>query len=219
MVPGPSSRQPGLSPTQGPDARAVAPHGLRGGGLPQHRRVLAAWDRDLHDPGRHLYPLLRLLQCEAWDAGHHRSGRTGAPGGGSLGARPGLCRGHVRRSRRPAGRWRVAVRGIDPCDPPARPRLPSRGADPRLFGPRGIGRGSSRRRPRHPEPQPGDGRTSLSHRARRRTLPLGPQPARPRAALPPGRADQVGRYGWPGGNGPTNCLARSPTCGRSVARS
>ena len=37
-------------------------HGLRGGGLPEHRRVLGAEARDGDDPGRHLHPRLRLLQ-------------------------------------------------------------------------------------------------------------------------------------------------------------
>ena len=71
---------------------------------------------------------------------------------------------------------------------------------PDFLGPRRAARGSSRRRPRHPEPQPGDGRASLPHRAPRRALPLGAQPARPGPALPPGRTDQVRRDGRPGGN-------------------
>ena len=37
-------------------------HGLRGGRLPQHRRVLGEEARHLHDHGRHLHARLRLLQ-------------------------------------------------------------------------------------------------------------------------------------------------------------
>ena len=44
------------------DAREVAAHRLRGGELPQHRRVLGARHRDLHDPRRRLHAPLRVLQ-------------------------------------------------------------------------------------------------------------------------------------------------------------
>ena len=43
---------------------AWARHGLRGGGLPEHWRVLGEKTRDLHDHGRHLHAGLRLLQCQ-----------------------------------------------------------------------------------------------------------------------------------------------------------
>ena len=42
-------------------ARAQARHRLRGGELPQHRRVLGEEARDLPHHGRHLHPRLRLL--------------------------------------------------------------------------------------------------------------------------------------------------------------
>ena len=50
-------------------------HGLRGGGLPEHRRVLDAEARDGDDPGRHLHPRLRLLQRQDRQAAA-RSTRT-----------------------------------------------------------------------------------------------------------------------------------------------
>ena len=43
-------------------ARARAAHGVRGGGLPQHRRVLEQAPRHHDDHGRHLHAGLRLLQ-------------------------------------------------------------------------------------------------------------------------------------------------------------
>ena len=43
-------------------ARARPRHRLRGGRLPQHRRVLVEAARHLHDHGRHLHARLRLLQ-------------------------------------------------------------------------------------------------------------------------------------------------------------
>ena len=59
-VKAPTSR--GLPRDPQADARPRPAHGLRGGGLPEHRRVLDAEARDGDDPGRHLHPRLRLLQ-------------------------------------------------------------------------------------------------------------------------------------------------------------
>ena len=56
-----------------PDARVRAAHRLRGGGLPQYRRVLDAEARDLDDHGRHLHAGLRLLQRR------HRHARRARP--------------------------------------------------------------------------------------------------------------------------------------------
>jgi lipoic acid synthetase len=54
------------------DARAEAHDGVRGGGLPEHRRVLEAEARDHDDPGRDLHAGLRLLQRR------DRQARTGS---------------------------------------------------------------------------------------------------------------------------------------------
>ncbi len=65
--------QAGLDPGQGAGlarlrgdtrdrARQPAAYGVRGGRLPQYRRVLGKEARDLHDHGRHLHARLRLLQ-------------------------------------------------------------------------------------------------------------------------------------------------------------
>ena len=53
-----------LPPHRAPDAQQGAAHGLRGGELPQHRRVLGARHRHVHDPRRRLHAPLRLLQRE-----------------------------------------------------------------------------------------------------------------------------------------------------------
>ena len=58
-------RRPGGAalPRAAPDDRRRGPaHGLPGGGLPEHRRVLAARHGHVHDPRRHLHAPLRLLQ-------------------------------------------------------------------------------------------------------------------------------------------------------------
>ncbi len=54
---------------------------LRGGGLPQHRRVLGEEARHLHDHGRDLHARLRLLQCRHRPArrGSTRTSRPGSP--------------------------------------------------------------------------------------------------------------------------------------------
>ena len=69
-VKAPTSR--GLSRHAPADAREGPAHGLRGGGLPEHRRVLGAEARDGDDPGRHLHPRLRLLQRQDRDAARGR---------------------------------------------------------------------------------------------------------------------------------------------------
>ena len=59
-------------------ARARPRHGVRGGGLPQHRRVLDAAARHHDDHGRHLHARLRLLQRGDRPARTARSARARA---------------------------------------------------------------------------------------------------------------------------------------------
>ena len=62
---GSASRRPAaprFAETKRADAPAQPRHGVRGGGLPEHRRVLDQEARDGDDPGRHLHARLRLLQ-------------------------------------------------------------------------------------------------------------------------------------------------------------
>ena len=54
--------QPGLCRDQAADARPQPRHGVRGSGLPEHRRMLDQEARHGDDPWRHLHPRLRLLQ-------------------------------------------------------------------------------------------------------------------------------------------------------------
>ena len=66
-----------LSPPEGADARPRPAHGLRGSQLPEHRRMLAPRHGDVHDPRRHLHPVVRLLQRDARCAEAARRARTG----------------------------------------------------------------------------------------------------------------------------------------------
>ena len=51
-----------LPAAQGVDARARAAHGVRGGALPQHRRMLAPRHGDIHDSRRRLHACVRVLR-------------------------------------------------------------------------------------------------------------------------------------------------------------
>ncbi len=68
----------GYGETQRDRARQRPAHRLRGGRLPQYRRVLGEEARDLHDHGRHLHARLRVLQRQDRPAGRARPGRAGA---------------------------------------------------------------------------------------------------------------------------------------------
>ena len=108
LDPGQGADQRRLRRDQGADAPAEPRHGLRGGGLPQYRRVLDQEARDGDDPGRHLHPGLRLLQREDGDAARGRSAGARACRGRRGRAGAGAYRRHLGRSRRSAGRRRVA---------------------------------------------------------------------------------------------------------------
>ena len=108
-----------LPPAEGDDRRRQPAHRLRGGQLPQRRRVLGARHRDLHDPRRRLHPPLRLLQREDGRADLER------PAGAAARRQPGEEDGpaprgrHLGRPRRPARLRGERLRRRDPLDPDA----------------------------------------------------------------------------------------------------
>ena len=171
VVQAPGAREPALPRAARDDRGPGPPHGLPGGGLPQHRRVLGARHRHVHDPRRHLHAALRLLQREDGQAHPPRSARAAA--GGAVGEEDGPApRGHhERRPRRPARPRRLGVRGRDPLDPPARARLQGRGADARLPRRGDAARPRDRRAARRVQPQRGDRAAPLPARAARLALP------------------------------------------------
>ena len=149
-------------------------HGVRGGRLPQHRRVLGGPARHHDDHGRHLHARLRLLQraaraCRARSI--RKSPRTSPKRWPKLGLRS--HRHHLGRSRRSGRRRRRAFRGHHPRHPRAHAHDHDRGADAGLpaQGRRARdGRGGGARRL---QPQPRDGAVALSQDpARRALLPL-----------------------------------------------
>src|SRR5437773_8133014 len=101
MDQGARPRGRGVRAPAGRHARPRSPHGLRGGALPQHRRLLEPGHGDLHDPRRRLHAGLRLLRGEdglAPPAPRPPGGRAGRGGGGPDGPAP---RGdHVGQPRR-----------------------------------------------------------------------------------------------------------------------
>src|SRR2546430_1552813 len=59
LVQGPGPRGAGVPLDQQADREREPPHRRPGGAVPEHRRVLAAGDRDVHDHRRRLYPVAR----------------------------------------------------------------------------------------------------------------------------------------------------------------
>ena len=118
-------------------------HGLPGGRLPQHLRVLGGPRGHLPHRRRPVHPPLRLLPDRHRQAAAARP-RRAAPGRG-VGAEDGaaLRHHHRRRPRRPRRRRRLAVRRDRARDPRAQPRHRRREPDPRLQrqarpAPRGV---------------------------------------------------------------------------------
>src|SRR5207249_2255095 len=58
LVEGSCARRSAVPPPQATDAAARPPHGLRGGALPQRRRMLGAWRGHVHDPRRRVHAKL-----------------------------------------------------------------------------------------------------------------------------------------------------------------
>ena len=98
------------------EARGPA-HGLPGGRLPQHLRVLGGPRGHLPHRRRPVHPALRLLPDRHRQAGAARP-RRAAPGRRvGAGDGPALRHHHRRRPRRPARRRRLAVRRDGARDP------------------------------------------------------------------------------------------------------
>ncbi|CAA9412066.1 MAG: Lipoyl synthase, partial [uncultured Quadrisphaera sp.] len=142
-------------PEEPGQARGPA-HGVRGGRVPQHLRVLGGPRGHLPHRRRPVHPPLRLLPDRHGQARRLRRRRAAAGRGVGAGDGPALLHRHRRRARRPGGRRRVAVRRDRPADPRAEPRHRRRAADPRLRrGARAARRGLLLA-PRGARPQRGD---------------------------------------------------------------
>ena len=146
-------------------------HGVRGGGLPQYRRVLGEEARHFHDHGRHLHPGLRLLQRRDGPAAA-RSIRTSPRSVAKAVAKLGLAHVVITSVDRDdlRGRRRGAFRAGDPGDPRVLAGNDHRGADTG-FPAKGRGLGDRRsRQARRLQPQPRDRAVEIPHRAARRAL-------------------------------------------------
>ena len=193
-------RAPGSAWLPAPQAAGPgtgAAHRLRGGELPQHRRVLAPRHRHLHDPGRRLHPRVRLLQRRARPARPRRRGRAGPRGGSGADPRPRSRGRHVRRPRRSRGRGRRGLRRHHHRDPRAVAGLPHR--DPRagLRRARRLARHRARGGAGRSEPQSRDRPRPVSAGAPRRRLRPRPPPPRARPPAPSPGGDEVGDHGGP----------------------
>ena len=138
------------------------PHRLRGGQLPQRRRVLGARHRDLHDPRRRLHPPLRVLQREDRRADMARPAGAAARGQPGEADGPAPRGGHLGRSRRPARLRGERLRRRDPLDPDAGAGLQGRGAHSRFPRPGNAAGKGDPRAARRLQPQRRDGAAPLS---------------------------------------------------------
>ena len=131
VVQGAGAGRPALPRAARDDRGPGAAHGLPGGGLPEHRRVLGARHRHLHDPRRHLHAPLRLLQREDGQADLQRPARAAARGAVGEADGPAPRGDHERGPRRPARPRRERLRRRDPLDPAHGAGLQGRGAHAR----------------------------------------------------------------------------------------
>ena len=93
----PLLRRPQAAPRREPR------HGVRGGALPQHRRVLGTRHRDVPDPRRHVHARVPVLLRQLRQArGAARPARAAPPRPGRRDDGARARRRHVRRPRRPA---------------------------------------------------------------------------------------------------------------------
>ena len=177
-------------------ARAPAAHGVRGGVVPEHRRVLRQGHRDVHDHGRHVHAALPVLRRRTRPAAAARRRRARQPGEDDRGAEAFLRRDHERRSRRPARRRRAAFRRLHPRGARAFAAHADRGAGARLSRP-------PRPRARHSgagaagcdEPQSRNGAAALQAGATRVRLRAFTFAARAVQGALPRHPDQVGTDG------------------------
>ena len=156
------------------DAQPQPRHGVRGSGVPEHRRMLDQEARHGDDPRRHLHPRLRLLQRQDGHAASGRSARARAYRGCGGGAGARAYRRHFGRPRRSARRRRKPVRQGHPGAAPRNAEHDDRNFDaglPQQARQRGGGdrRGGARRL----QPQP-----------RNRSAALSDDPARARVTMP-----------------------------------
>ncbi len=190
--------RPGLSARREDRARARAAHGLRGGRLPQYRRVLVEEARHHDDHGRHLHARLRLLQRQD-RACRARSMRT------SRGASRKRWRSSGSRTssspRSTATTWPMAARRISrPSSARSaqpRPATTIEVLTPDFLRKDGaleiVDRGPARRL----QPQSGDRALALSdHPPGRALLPLAPA-AGARQGARPADVHEIGHHGGP----------------------
>ena len=210
-------------------ARPRPAHGVRGGRLPEHLRVLGRPHRDVHDPRRPLHARVRLLPRRHAQAAR-RSTPTSRAASPTRSRTLGLAHVVITCVARDdlARRRRVGVRGDGRRGARREPGHDGRAADLRLQGRR-------RRRsttifdaaPRRAEPQPRDGRPAAARGApvgRVRPLALGarrgprtPGSSRSRASSSAWarRVDEVrGRARRPARRSASTSSRSASTCGR-----
>ena len=159
-----------LPAAQGIDARARASHRVRGGALPQHRRMLAPRHGDVHDSRRRLHARLRVLRRVARTSSELDPAEPArvADAIGAMALQHAVITS-VDRDDLPDGGAMIFAETIR--ETRARvPELSHRSADPGLSGQRIVAPHGARRGTRRAEPQHRDRATAVSHGAFGRTL-------------------------------------------------
>ena len=166
--------------------RGAAAHGLPGGRLPEHRRVLAAGHGHVHDPRRHVHAPVRLLQRQD-RASRRGTIRSSRPGWRASVAKMGLRHAVItqRRPRRPPGLRRQRLRRRHQTDQTPVAEHQDRGAHARLPRLRDAAGQGDRRAPGRVQPQ---------RRGRAAPLPGGP-PGLHLGALQAGAPERQGVRG------------------------
>ena len=197
------------------DARPRPRHGVRGGGLPEHLRVLGRRHRHLHDQRRALHPGLRLLP------GRHPPPRAARPGRARAGGRGRRARwacGSPWSPRSPATTSPTAAPAAFAADDRGHPRAARPGASVEVLIPDCKGdpdaldvdlrRPARRAEPQHRDRGPAAAGRAPVGRATPAAWPCWPGPRRP--GSPPSRGiivgmgetiDEVRRRRWPTSRG------------------
>ena len=199
-------------------ARPRARDGVRGGGLPQHLRVLGRRHGHLHDQRVPLHPGLRVLPGRHPPPAPARPRRARPGGRGRRPDGPGPRRDHLCRPGRPGRRGGRGVRRRP--SPPSGGRVPGTAVEVLISdvkGDRGVAPHHPRCPARRAQPQHRDGGPAAACGPAVRRIRPEPDGAGPFGRGPGSRPSRASSSAWASGR--TRCSPPWPTCGPSGSTS